>query len=54
MTISKETRKRVTFRLSEDLLNRLKEEAGKADMSLNSFVESLLMKMISKADISKK
>lgn len=54
MTTSKGTKKRVTFRLSEDLLNRLKEEAGKAGMSLNSFVESLLMKMISKTGISKK
>lgn len=53
MTISKETRKQVAFRLSEGLLNRLKEEARKADMSLNSFVESILMKIVYRSVISK-
>lgn len=53
MTISKETRKQVAFRLSEGLLNRLKEEARKSDMSLNSFVESILMKIVYKSVISK-
>lgn len=53
MTISKETRKQVAFRLSEGLLNRLKEEARKSDMSLNSFVESILMKIVYRSVISK-
>ena len=40
--IKKTTRKQVSFRLREDLLMALKEEARKANKSLNSFVESIL------------
>ena len=36
------TRKQVSFRLREDLLMALREEARKANKSLNSFVESIL------------
>lgn len=42
MTINKTTRKQVSFRLREDLLMALREEARKANKSLNSFVESIL------------
>ena len=42
MTTNKTTRKQVSFRLREDLLMSLKEEARKANKSLNSFVESIL------------
>jgi predicted HicB family RNase H-like nuclease len=42
MTTNKTTRKQVSFRLREDLLMALKEEARKANKSLNSFVESIL------------
>lgn len=42
MTTNKITRKQVSFRLREDLLMALREEARKANKSLNSFVESIL------------
>ena len=37
------TRKQTSFRLREDLLKVLQEEARKANRSLNNFVESTLM-----------
>lgn len=42
MTTNKTTRKQVSFRLREDLLMALKEDARKANKSLNSFVEGIL------------
>ena len=42
MTTNKTTRKQVSFRLREDLLMALREEARKANKSLNGFVESIL------------
>ena len=36
-------RKQISFRLREDLLKVLQEEARKANRSLNNFVESTLM-----------
>lgn len=45
MTTNKTIRKRVTFRLSEEYL---KEEARKANKSLNSFVESILTDVVLK------
>lgn len=42
MTTNKTTRKQVSFRLREDLLMALREEARKANKSLNNFVESIL------------
>lgn len=36
-------RKQTAFRLSTDLLNRLKQAARKENRSLNNYVESLLM-----------
>lgn len=42
MTTNKTIRKQVSFRLREDLLMALREEARKANKSLNSFVESIL------------
>lgn len=42
MTTNKTTRKQVSFRLREDLLMALREEARKANKSLNVFVESIL------------
>lgn len=42
MTTNKITRKQVSFRLREDLLMALREEARKANKSLNGFVESIL------------
>lgn len=36
-------RKQISFRLREDLLKVLQEEARKANRSLNNFVESILM-----------
>ena len=41
MTTNKTTRKQVSFRLREDLLMALREEARKANKSLNGFVESI-------------
>ena len=37
------TRRQTSFRLREDLLKVLQEEARKANRSLNNFVESTLM-----------
>lgn len=42
MTTNKTTRKQVSFRLREDLSMALREEARKANKSLNGFVESIL------------
>ena len=42
MTTNKTTRKQVSFRLREDLLMALREEARKANKSLNGSVESIL------------
>lgn len=42
MTTNITTRKQVSFRLREDLLMALREEARKANKSLNGFVESIL------------
>ena len=42
MTTNKTTRKQVSSRLREDLLMALREEARKANKSLNGFVESIL------------
>ncbi|MEG1616167.1 MAG: toxin-antitoxin system HicB family antitoxin [Bacteroidales bacterium] len=39
-------RKQTAFRLSSDLLDRLKEEAKKEHRSLNNYVESILMEII--------
>ena len=36
-------RKQTSFRLREDLLKVLQEEAKKANRSLNNYVESMLM-----------
>lgn len=39
-------RKQTAFRLSTELLARLKEEAIKENRSLNNYVESLLMSIV--------
>lgn len=39
-------RKQTSFRLREDLLKALQEEARKANRSLNNFVESTLMEAV--------
>lgn len=39
-------RKQTAFRLSTELLARLKEEATKENRSLNNYVESLLMSIV--------
>lgn len=39
-------RKQTAFRLSTDLLDRLKEGAKKEHRSLNNYVESILMEII--------
>lgn len=41
-------RRQTSFRLSEDLLNRLREEATKVNRSLNNYVESALMDLVYK------
>ena len=41
-------RRQISFRLSEDLLERLKIEADKVNRSLNNFVESALMDLVYK------
>ena len=41
-------RRQTSFRLSEDLLNRLREEAAKVNRSLNNYVESALMDLVYK------
>lgn len=40
-------RKQTSFRLSEDLLSRLQEEAKRHNRSLNNLVESVLMAFVS-------
>lgn len=40
------TRKQTSFRLSEDLIKRLQEEAKRHNRSLNNLVESLLMAFV--------
>jgi hypothetical protein len=39
-------RKQTSFRLSTDLLNRLRQAATKQNRSLNNFVESVLMDVV--------
>ena len=41
------TRKQTSFRLSEDLLTRLQDEAKRHNRSLNNLVESVLMAFVS-------
>ena len=41
-------RRQTSFRLSEDLLERLRTEAEKVNRSLNSFVENALMELVYK------
>lgn len=41
-------RKQTSFRLSTDLLEQLKIEAGKVNRSLNNFVENALMDLVYK------
>ena len=41
------TRKQTSFRLSEDLLKRLQDEAKRHNRSLNNLVESVLMAFVS-------
>lgn len=43
---AKAIKKPTAFRLNENLLNRLKEEARKANRSLNNYVECILMDSI--------
>ena len=40
------TRKQTSFRLNEDLLKRLQEEAKRHNRSLNNLVESVLMAFV--------
>lgn len=40
------TRKQTSFRLSEDLLKRLQEEAKRHNRSLNNLVESVLLAFV--------
>ena len=49
---TKTEKKRVTLRLSVDLLNRLKEGAQNANKSLNSYVESILMEKVYGKDMT--
>ena len=39
-------RKQTSFRLREDLLKVLQEEARKSNRSLNNYVESMLMEVV--------
>ena len=41
-------RRQTSYRLSEELLERLKIEANKVNRSLNSFVENALMELVYK------
>ena len=41
-------RRQTSFRLSEELLERLKIEANKVNRNLNSFVENALMELVYK------
>lgn len=47
MNTASVTRKQTSFRLSEDLLARLQEEAKRHNRSLNNLVESVLMAFVS-------
>ena len=40
------TRKQTSFRLSESLINSLREEARRHNRSLNNYVESILMAFV--------
>lgn len=44
-------RKRTSLNLNADLLNRLKAQAKEAHVSLNSYVENILMDVVSNNDI---
>ena len=46
MNTASNVRKQTAFRLSEDLLNRLKTEAKRHNRSLNNLVESVLMAFV--------
>ncbi|MBO4943994.1 MAG: toxin-antitoxin system protein [Muribaculaceae bacterium] len=46
MSTASVTRKQTSFRLNEDLLLRLQEEAKRHNRSLNNLVESVLMAFI--------
>ncbi len=39
-------RKQTAFRLREDLLNKIKEEAKKENRSINNYVETILLDVI--------
>jgi len=45
-TATTQTKKQTAFRLSEDLLNRLKARAKKENRSLNNYVEKVLMDIV--------
>ncbi|MBP3536904.1 MAG: ribbon-helix-helix protein, CopG family [Muribaculaceae bacterium] len=47
MNTASSIRKQTSFRLSEDLLARLQEEAKRHNRSLNNLVESVLMAFVS-------
>lgn len=47
MNTASSSRKQTSFRLSEDLLARLQEEAKRHNRSLNNLVESVLMAFVS-------
>lgn len=46
MSTTSITRKQTSFRLSEDLIKRLQEEAKRHNRSLNNLVESVLMAFV--------
>ena len=46
MSTTSITRKQTSFRLSEDLIKRLQEEAMRHNRSLNNLVESVLMAFV--------
>lgn len=46
MNTASTPRKQTSFRLSEDLLSRLQEEAKRHNRSLNNLVESVLMAFV--------
>lgn len=46
MNTASATRKQTSFRLSDDLLQRLREEAKRHNRSLNNLVESVLMAFV--------
>lgn len=47
MSTASMTRKQTSFRLSEELIKRLQEEAKRHNRSLNNLVESVLMAFVS-------